>query len=56
MYALITITKEMKKKQKNKCNTTRQVAKSSKSHIPFLVSSVHLHENNTIMVVMIVAR
>ena len=55
MCALITITKEMKKKT-NKCNTNRQVAKPSKSHIPLLVSSVHLHENNTVMVVMIVAR
>ena len=39
---------------KNKYNRTGQGTKLIKSCMPLLVSSVNLHGNNTIMVVMIV--
>ena len=40
---------------KNKYNRTGQDTKLTKSNIPLLISYVHLYENNTTMIVMIVA-
>ena len=44
MCAIITITRLVK----NKYARTGQDTKLTKSHIPILVSSLHLHENKTI--------